>query len=175
MQNTSLSICNIAYLCSYYQYNTHIMHMYHQWILENLPKSSFWWYDKSNPKHISYLKKTDKICKIRKLAGESYSLLAPYPPRSHNHCRKMRINLQTCLNLYTHILKISCYMWPITSISRFKYLSISLRMLFRECKGKSGGVVVLRWAFFLCAIGKAGQRNGRLFKSGYTSTTANFG
>ena len=31
-----------------------------------------------------------------------------------------------------------------TSISRFKYLSISLRMLFRECKGKSGGVVVLR-------------------------------
>lgn len=56
-----------------------------------------------------------------------------------------------------------------TSITRFKYLSFSVRMFFRECKGKNGGVVVLRWVFFLCAIGKADQRNVRLFKASYTS------
>ena len=55
-----------------------------------------------------------------------------------------------------------------TSITRFKYLSVSARILFRECRGKSGGVVGLRWAFSLCAIGKADWRNGRLFKTGYT-------
>ena len=58
-----------------------------------------------------------------------------------------------------------------SSITRFKYLSVSARILFRECRGKSGGVVGLRWAFSLCAIGKVDWRNGRLFKTGYTSTT----
>ena len=32
----------------------------------------------------------------------------------------------------------------ISSITRFKYLSVSARILFRECRGKSGGVVGLR-------------------------------
>ena len=31
-----------------------------------------------------------------------------------------------------------------TSITHFKYLSVSARILFRECRGKSGGVVGLR-------------------------------
>ncbi len=31
-----------------------------------------------------------------------------------------------------------------SSITRFKYLSVSARILFRECRGKSGGVVGLR-------------------------------
>lgn len=41
-----------------------------------------------------------------------------------------------------------------TSISQFKYLSVSERMLFRECKGKSGGVVVLRLVFSFVLSGK---------------------
>ena len=38
------------------------------------------------------------------------------------------------------ILNVRCS----ASITQFKYLSFSVRMLFRERKGKSGGVVVLR-------------------------------
>ena len=67
---------------------------------------------------------------------------APLIYNWENEIRRFALTGTPIENSLIELWSIFDFLMP--SMTRFKYLSFSVRMLFRECKGKNGGVVVLR-------------------------------
>ena len=79
---------------------------------------------------------------VGKAAKRSAQLLIQYEAivaKDKKHLKDIRLLPKSVWIVYDYLK-----LFPVTSITRFKYLSVSARILFRECRGKSGGVVGLR-------------------------------